>query len=129
MGWTHLAAGSLWGLGRFKARQLSGICLVNEAAGCAPPFAGRDQVLQELKRRGDGIVPWLLYGGWVGAGMHQEKVVTLKKNLVQVSKGADSRSTKARKSCGTAAQCSKCPENIPYPSTNYPTFDGSRILK
>lgn len=107
VGWAHLAAESLWGLGRFEARQPSDICLVNEAAGWALPFALKRSGFAgtQMQRRWHCSMAAFWWHGW-----HWEKVVALENNVAQVSKGAGSGS------CRTTTQCSRCPENILFSS-------------
>lgn len=117
VGWAHLAAGSLWGLGRFKAKHL-----FSQWGSCLGSTLCTDEIRFCRNWNAEGVA--LFHGcfcAWIVQGWHWEKV---EKSLLQVSKGAHSGSTEAGKRTA-APDVQKIFISYPSPST----FDGSHILK
>lgn len=131
VGWAHLAAGSLWGLGRFKARQLSDICLVNEAAGCAQPFALKKSSFAGTKmQRGWHCSMAAL--GWLGACRDGigKRLWPSRTTLCRYQKVLTLEALRLGRA---AEQQLSTPDFqkifFSYPSANYSTFVKSHILK
>lgn len=126
-GWAHLAAGSLWGLGRFKARQVSHICLVNEAAGWAPPFALKRSGFAETKmQRGwhCSMAPLWCRDG-IGKRLWPSRPTLYRYQKVPTLEAL--RLGRAAEQQLSAPGVQKI--LFSYPSTNYSAFDRSHILK